>query len=86
MAVREALVGWLLLILGLAASVAATVFADGLVRTLLVSAAALWMICVIFAVFMGLKSAMPRLRVFALGGVFWLFLLFFMTLADVLTR
>ena len=83
---RPLLATWLLLQLLLLGSVGATLIASGLLQQAFSLLCAVAIAGFIMAQFMGLRSAASVVRLFALGGLFWLALLFLLTILEVISR
>lgn len=86
MSYRPLLITWLLMMLVLGISIGATVLVPGAIQQGVSLAAATAIAALIVAQFMGLRSAAGVIRLFALGGLFWLAFLFIMTTLDMVTR
>lgn len=83
---RAILLTWTLLLMLLGASAASiTLLPPSFGYPLSIFFAAT-IVAILFATFLGLRIADGLLRVCALGGFLWLGFLFFITLADYLTR
>lgn len=86
MSVRGSVLIWLLLLVLLALSVWATALPLGGFRVAVHLGIALVMVTLVGWFFMRLNRADGRVRLFALGGLFWLGCLFLLTILDVVTR
>lgn len=83
---RAALLTWGMLLLLLGASAASVMLLPPSIGFPLSVFFAATIAAILFTTFLGLRSADGLLRVCALGGFMWLGFLFFITLADFLTR
>lgn len=86
MSIRTPLLVWLLLLILLALNIAAVTLPVSYIKTAVHLSLATLMAVLMGVFFMRLKEADGMLRLFAAGGVFWLFFLFLLTLLDVITR
>lgn len=83
---RPLIITWLLMLGLLGASIGAVVLVPGQMQHAFSLLCATLVAALVVSQFMGLRSASGIIRLFALGGVFWLALLFLLTVLEVLTR
>lgn len=83
---RAALLTWAALLLLLGASAASIALLPAPIGQAVSIFFAAGIVAILFATFLGLRSADGLLWIFALGGFMWLGFLFFIPLADFLTR
>jgi len=86
MTMRAAVLVWVALLAMLGASLLALQLETGPLRYTLHLGAAAVMAALVMTVFMRLKTADGMMRLFALGGLFWLSFLFLLTLLELLSR